>query len=102
MRKASRYLARVASTTSGGSSGPGGAVMRGGPEAGGIRREGFVDPDQFIVKQSKFEFCIGKDDPARFRISRGALVYIQADGSDFFGKRIADEIGRAVERDRKS
>src|SRR6266849_2241138 len=30
--------------------GTAGAVMCGGPETGGIRREGFVDPDQIVVE----------------------------------------------------
>src|SRR5260370_256292 len=67
------------------------AVMRGGPEARGIRREGFVDPDQFIIEQAKFKFRVGEDDAARLSIGCGAMVDLQAYSADFVGKVFADE-----------
>src|SRR5712692_851553 len=68
-----------------------GAVMRGGPETRRIRREGFVDPDQFIIEQAKFEFRVGEDDAARFSIGCGAMVDLQAYSADSVGKVFADE-----------
>src|SRR5260370_24487838 len=51
-----------------------GAVVGGGPEARRISSEGFVDPDQFIVEQPKFEFRVGEDDATRFRIGSTVTV----------------------------
>ncbi len=65
--------------------------MGGGPEARRIRREGFVDPDQFIVEQAKFEFRVGEDDATRFRIGSSVTVDFQANGADFLGEFFADE-----------
>ncbi len=75
------------------------AVMSGGPEAGGIGREGFVDPDQFPVEQAKFKFRVGENDAARFGIGNRAAIDFETDGADSLGKFLADERCSVVERD---
>src|SRR5580704_1703307 len=56
-----------------------GLVFIGGPEARGIGRERFVDPDQFLAgTESEFEFRVGNDDAAGGGVGGGAFV-------DFYG-----------------
>ena len=118
-----RYFARVAATTSAGSSGPGrllvppdafevvanilfvkrglraaGLVAVRGPEPGRIRRQGLIDPDQLIVRQAEFEFRVCQDDPARLGIGSRASINFQTDGANLFGKFPADSRCRFVKR----
>ncbi len=71
--------------------GTAGTIMASGPKTRRIGREGLVDPDQFVVEQAEFELCVGKNDPARFGISRSAPVDFQAYGADSSGKILADK-----------
>ncbi len=46
-----------------------GIVFCGGPKAGGIRRQGFVDPQELIIQEAEFKFRVGEDDAARLCVS---------------------------------
>ena len=51
-----------------------GRILIGGPEARGIRRKRFVDPDEFLAEQAEFEFRVGDDDAALGSVFGGALI----------------------------
>src|SRR5260370_41139374 len=61
-------------------------------------REGYVYTDQVMGEKAEVECRVGKDDPARFSISRSATVDFQADGADSFGRFLANERCRPFER----
>ena len=66
---------------------PAGRVALGGPEARRIRRQRFVNPDQFVADQPELKLGIGQQDAARLGIGRGATVDLQADVAKLLGAR---------------
>src|ERR1700676_486819 len=60
-----------------------GLVLVGGPEAGGIGSEGFVDPDEIVAEKAELEFCVGEENAARSSVSSGAAVDFEAEVADF-------------------
>jgi len=85
--------------------GAAGIVLSGGPEAGGVWSERFINPDQGVdcfrrvegaVEKAELELGVGEENAAGRGVRRGAAVEFDADGADAFGERIADEGGGPV------
>src|SRR5258708_342939 len=99
MRYASRYLPRVAATTSGGNSGPGWAFVRHGrPKSRGIRRERFIDPNKLVLEQTKLKFSVRQQNPSRLRVRRRAAVDFQADVAHCSCTLISNQRGHPFKR----
>ena len=66
-------------------------ILVGGPEAGGIRGEDFVDQEQLAIEQTEFEFGISDDDAALAGVFAGERVDFHARGAGLLGDIAADE-----------
>ncbi|MFM1944078.1 MAG: hypothetical protein RI897_3060 [Verrucomicrobiota bacterium] len=73
--------------------------MIGGPEAGGIRGEDFIDEDEVVVEDAEFEFGIGDDDASFAGVSAGLGVDLDTECADAFGDILADDAGGFFEGD---
>ena len=121
---ASTYFARVFSTTSSGRAGGGlflsqpaavsqsrtnclsnegwprpGDIVVGGPEAGAVGREHFVDQEDLAVNLAELEFRVGDDDPALQGVSGAALEDIDAPPPQLFAQLAAHGRGHLLEGD---
>src|SRR5579863_247559 len=84
-----------------------GLVLRGGPEAGGVGSERFVDPYQgtdriggaeSAVEQAELELGVSEDDSAGLGICGRSTIDIDADCADAFSKFYTDERRGLLER----
>src|ERR1039457_5826316 len=74
-------------------------VRVGGPEARAVRRERFVDEEQLVTIETKFEFRVGDDDAALGGVIAGEAVEREGNVPDLFGERLANNLGAAVKID---
>src|SRR5438874_11135260 len=64
-------------------------VLIGRPETRRIRRQTFVNQDQFAVYNSKFEFCVGNNNSATSGMVPALCINLQAEGSRAIGQPVA-------------
>jgi hypothetical protein len=78
---------------------PSRCITGGGPKSGRIRRQGFVDPDQFIADQPEFKLCVREQYAARLRVCCRPPVKFQADRSKLLCTLATNARDRLVEGD---
>ncbi len=74
-------------------------IRVGGPEAGAVGREGFVDEKQLIAIEAEFEFRVGDNNAALGGVIAGEAVQRQRNVADSFSERLADDFGATAEVD---